>query len=154
MDAFALLCTGNSVFDAGSFQFLAIDGALHQSTGSQNSQALVAVTLGFICHLNRNMQPGTRGAVLDQIECLMNRVDRSDQKICTRSGQFFRSLRSTRFIRHSIWSDRKSTRLNSSHQIISYAVFCLKKKNTQRTQAKQILPPKPVPLPTTSRQRP
>src|SRR5947208_8205960 len=30
--------------------------------------------------------------------------------------------------------DRKSTRLNSSHQIISYAVFCLKKKkNTKRT---------------------
>src|SRR5258708_27826626 len=36
--------------------------------------------------------------------------------------------------------DRKSTRLNSSHQIISYAVFCLKKKKhttiltaTQRT---------------------
>src|SRR3954462_12023923 len=26
-------------------------------------------------------------------------------------------------------SDRKSTRLNSSHTIISYAVFCLKKKN-------------------------
>src|SRR5258708_17507483 len=30
--------------------------------------------------------------------------------------------------------DRKSTRLNSSHQIISYAVFCLKKKNVQRLQ--------------------
>src|SRR5207244_6773917 len=28
------------------------------------------------------------------------------------------------------WLDRKSTRLNSSHQIISYAVFCLKKKKT------------------------
>src|SRR5258708_17959752 len=27
--------------------------------------------------------------------------------------------------------DRKSTRLNSSHQIISYAVFCLKKKNNE-----------------------
>src|SRR5258708_26474416 len=27
-----------------------------------------------------------------------------------------------------ITADRKSTRLNSSHQIISYAVFCLKKK--------------------------
>src|SRR5258708_3029619 len=27
-------------------------------------------------------------------------------------------------------TDRKSTRLNSSHQIISYAVFCLKKKKT------------------------
>src|SRR5258708_26289773 len=28
-------------------------------------------------------------------------------------------------------SDRKSTRLNSSHQIISYAVFCLKKKKNE-----------------------
>src|SRR5437762_5961327 len=27
--------------------------------------------------------------------------------------------------------DRKSTRLNSSHRCISYAVFCLKKKKTQ-----------------------
>src|SRR5258708_25070205 len=30
--------------------------------------------------------------------------------------------------RQILISDRKSTRLNSSHQIISYAVFCLKKK--------------------------
>src|SRR2546422_6003827 len=29
--------------------------------------------------------------------------------------------------------DRKSTRLNSSHGYISYAVFCLKKKNTRNT---------------------
>src|SRR5256885_12004380 len=28
--------------------------------------------------------------------------------------------------------DRKSTRLNSSHLVISYAVFCLKKKNTKQ----------------------
>src|SRR5256885_16854117 len=28
-------------------------------------------------------------------------------------------------------TDRKSTRLNSSHLVISYAVFCLKKKNKQ-----------------------
>src|SRR2546426_12312951 len=28
----------------------------------------------------------------------------------------------------SAWRDRKSTRLNSSHLVISYAVFCLKKK--------------------------
>src|SRR3712207_7258679 len=45
--------------------------------------------------------------------------------------------------RHSTWSgvgidvwhhgeDRKSTRLNSSHANISYAVFCLKKKKTQQ----------------------
>src|SRR5258708_26702131 len=30
-------------------------------------------------------------------------------------------------------ADRKSTRLNSSHQIISYAVFCLKKKKDTNT---------------------
>src|SRR5258708_28008570 len=36
--------------------------------------------------------------------------------------------------------DRKSTRLNSSHQIISYAVFCLKKKKKKiRTQSKSTL---------------
>src|SRR5207302_6186330 len=31
-----------------------------------------------------------------------------------------------------LMGDRKSTRLNSSHVKISYAVFCLKKKNTNR----------------------
>src|SRR5256885_5423262 len=31
--------------------------------------------------------------------------------------------------------DRKSTRLNSSHLVISYAVFCLKKKNVRHSQA-------------------
>src|SRR5258708_19374557 len=39
--------------------------------------------------------------------------------------------------------DRKSTRLNSSHQIISYAVFCLKKKKmmTLTTSDPSITPP-------------
>src|SRR5438132_7749391 len=30
-------------------------------------------------------------------------------------------------------TDRKSTRLNSSHTVISYAVFCLKKKKNKKT---------------------
>src|SRR5699024_12391871 len=34
----------------------------------------------------------------------------------------------------SMKSDRKSTRLNSSHVSISYAVFCLKKKNKNKTK--------------------
>src|SRR3712207_7962888 len=37
--------------------------------------------------------------------------------------------------------DRKSTRLNSSHANISYAVFCLKKKKTQCSPAPYELPP-------------
>src|SRR2546426_8192875 len=32
--------------------------------------------------------------------------------------------------------DRKSTRLNSSHLVISYAVFCLKKKKTKRKKGR------------------
>src|SRR5947207_1561685 len=32
---------------------------------------------------------------------------------------------------HGTGQDRKSTRLNSSHTVISYAVFCLKKKDHQ-----------------------
>src|SRR2546421_6455311 len=35
--------------------------------------------------------------------------------------------------------DRKSTRLNSSHDQISYAVFCLKKKNTSPSPTLQSL---------------
>src|SRR2546430_10393830 len=35
--------------------------------------------------------------------------------------------------------DRKSTRLNSSHSQISYAVFCLKKKTTIMTKATDVV---------------
>src|SRR5438034_6033603 len=34
-------------------------------------------------------------------------------------------------------ADRKSTRLNSSHTVISYAVFCLKKKRTKQEHGVQ-----------------
>src|SRR2546426_2344007 len=34
----------------------------------------------------------------------------------------------------NVLRDRKSTRLNSSHLVISYAVFCLKKKKTARNR--------------------
>src|SRR2546430_7805663 len=38
----------------------------------------------------------------------------------------------------SEWIDRKSTRLNSSHSQISYAVFCLKKKKTTHYSAPRL----------------
>src|SRR5258708_30324160 len=40
-----------------------------------------------------------------------------------------------RFAGAAAREDRKSTRLNSSHQIISYAVFCLKKKKKKETKS-------------------
>src|SRR2546430_8663833 len=39
-----------------------------------------------------------------------------------------------RFAAHVLGLDRKSTRLNSSHSQISYAVFCLKKKKNSLVQ--------------------
>src|SRR5574343_1178956 len=44
-----------------------------------------------------------------------------------------RPLRTARW-----WGDRKSTRLNSSHITISYAVFCLKKKKKEKKKYKKI----------------
>src|SRR6266498_5149573 len=46
----------------------------------------------------------------------------------TRAGDYSRSLtqHATKLVQRNL--DRKSTRLNSSHVRISYAVFCLKKK--------------------------
>src|SRR3712207_7802058 len=48
-------------------------------------------------------------------------------------------------------SDRKSTRLNSSHANISYAVFCLKKKKTTIRLLRR--PTGPPPLPPHAQQR-
>src|SRR3989454_10017518 len=38
---------------------------------------------------------------------------------------------------HGLEGDRKSTRLNSSHLVISYAVFCLKKKKKEENKTQQ-----------------
>src|SRR5437588_9419783 len=49
------------------------------------------------------------------------------------SGVFIRGIRSQDLVNLTSIAkniDRKSTRLNSSHTVISYAVFCLKKKTT------------------------
>src|SRR5690625_6205847 len=40
-------------------------------------------------------------------------------------------------VAESLLEDRKSTRLNSSHVAISYAVFCLKKKKNKTTMSRQ-----------------
>src|SRR2546430_12042856 len=49
-------------------------------------------------------------------------------------GEVLRT-RGTSAARHPVDRDRKSTRLNSSHSQISYAVFCLKKKKHHTIRA-------------------
>src|SRR5258708_28170643 len=51
-----------------------------------------------------------------------------DTPIGTNREGLARYVRGDRAVVGEIVGDRKSTRLNSSHQIISYAVFCLQKK--------------------------
>src|SRR5712664_1421305 len=65
-------------------------------------------------------------------------VDGRSQVICP-SGCFLTGVSSlfSGFPKNiSFGSDRKSTRLNSSHDQISYAVFCLKKKKTLKKDIK------------------
>src|SRR2546430_9028019 len=59
---------------------------------------------------------------------------------CTLAGSSFHSLGGAccPFTRCGLCQDRKSTRLNSSHSQISYAVFCLKKKNHHRSTSWKI----------------
>src|SRR2546430_12497595 len=53
-----------------------------------------------------------------------------------RPRRLFRGTRAVGRIRNG---DRKSTRLNSSHSQISYAVFCLKKKNNENMIGRDIV---------------
>src|SRR2546430_12919374 len=54
---------------------------------------------------------------------------------------------------HLIGTDRKSTRLNSSHSQISYAVFCLKKKKTILAPPRRRVVSPPVRSPSVIRRR-
>src|SRR5258708_29734196 len=70
----------------------------------------------------------TRGHQNPGAECCEEAIGGEGRK--SRGGQIppHRSRVGRRGKAGQLLSDRKSTRLNSSHQIISYAVFCLKKK--------------------------
>src|SRR3712207_7839847 len=69
-------------------------------------------------------------------------IRKGDCVVVTRLDRLARSMRDLQDIAHTLrekgvglrvleQKDRKSTRLNSSHANISYAVFCLKKKKKQ-----------------------
>ena len=55
-----------------------------------------------------------------------------------KAGVFVLNLEDNKLTKiHEAEKDRKSTRLNSSHVVISYAVFCLKKKNKKKKKKEQ-----------------
>src|SRR5256885_6145756 len=61
----------------------------------------------------------------------------ADRLVIRIDGQIIRGeqLHAVSFRIANVKKDRKSTRLNSSHLVISYAVFCLKKKKTNITNS-------------------
>src|SRR5947208_16220603 len=61
-------------------------------------------------------------------QAMLRRVSDSAGRNKRPAGSHLPKLRRERIEGRRSGLDRKSTRLNSSHQIISYAVFCLKKK--------------------------
>src|SRR3989449_10160938 len=62
------------------------------------------------------------------------RLARAQAELATRRLDFLIATPSTNYEYLTAYNpgDRKSTRLNSSHGYISYAVFCLKKKNKKK----------------------
>src|SRR2546427_2953013 len=66
-----------------------------------------------------------------QIRALLSRPDATDVLTAVRCPTLLLCGREDTWSPLARHKDRKSTRLNSSHSQISYAVFCLKKKNNQ-----------------------
>src|SRR5437879_7282991 len=78
-------------------------------------------------------QPGAGGGVRADRAGQLHRVARP--RGCVRADRDFPPRRLQRVAENERGAgDRKSTRLNSSHRCISYAVFCLKKKTKKKTQ--------------------
>src|SRR2546426_9064598 len=90
---------------------------------------LFPYTTLFRSHVESNCPPGRRSQRVDKerrwVDGGRGKRLRSDLLV-SRASQ--RILRQGRSGLGELPGDRKSTRLNSSHLVISYAVFCLKKK--------------------------
>src|SRR5437762_7045798 len=81
---------------------------------------------------------------LGQVQENFRRYGYLDERVHFLEGWFRDTLPSLRDHRWSLIRldgdlDRKSTRLNSSHRCISYAVFCLKKKKKKQLQHNDIV---------------
>src|SRR3989449_4753231 len=80
--------------------------------------------------LTKRTTSGREGAVPNGFSVSRRIRSRPSHSTTSASKGSFRSNAARNFARDPGFRDRKSTRLNSSHGYISYAVFCLKKKKT------------------------
>src|SRR5690625_2618076 len=96
--------------ESAGFDFFSI-GESHQEGFATQAHAVV---LGAIAQATKSIRIGSTSTI----------VSTSDPV------RVYENFATIDLISHGRAEDRKSTRLNSSHVAISYAVFCLKKKNT------------------------
>src|SRR3712207_6958179 len=84
--------------------------------------------------LFRSLDPAAPGAI-EQVQCFAVPGHKADFGVVL-AGPDLRAIHAVQVALQAsaLGPDRKSTRLNSSHANISYAVFCLKKKTTQLTR--------------------
>src|SRR5438132_7088606 len=76
--------------------------------------------------------PGSMGSPPDSVACSSARGSSPAQRQSSPSTAAASVTRHHLHLHVGRARDRKSTRLNSSHTVISYAVCCLEKKNTDR----------------------
>src|SRR5256885_11682790 len=88
---------------------------------------LYSMTLAV--HLRLKLAVSEEVCAVDTVSDLWPTADWHEREIYDMMGIRFNNHPDLRRI--LMWEDRKSTRLNSSHLVISYAVFCLKKKKNQ-----------------------
>src|SRR5687768_18094874 len=106
----------NVSFEVKEGEFLAVIGL----SGSGKSTLLRCI--------NRLVEP-TSGKVYWKGQDTTSASNAEIRRIRRQIGMVFQQFNLVK--RSSVFTDRKSTRLNSSHGYISYAVFCLNKKSDE-----------------------
>src|SRR5574341_84797 len=102
-------------------------GYIMRNAGLEETQAGIKIARRNSNNL-RYADDTTLMAESEELKSLLMKVKEESEKVGLKLN-----IQKTKIIASSpITSDRKSTRLNSSHQLISYAVFCLKKKKTNK----------------------
>src|SRR5262245_64619257 len=93
-------------------------------------------SIAAVSPLQYLLMAGYDGVVIDDINLDITSMDRKTnaqlERISVNKAEVAPgdTVMLTAYLRTTSGEDRKSTRLNSSHLGISYAVFCLKKKTT------------------------
>src|SRR5690625_6112170 len=105
---------------------------IHVNSGTSHNRAFITDDIGGIKHIWQD--PGVPFFIDEDIIVRRDTDNEKPGHLVIEEGCdiIFNEDYGLEVLHENPILDRKSTRLNSSHVAISYAVFCLKKKNTIR----------------------